>query len=375
VQSYTQNVRPDDKLDQVPVSDQYMIGRVDFGKAFVAGEYASRGPKHGWFRDSFHFLTQLSLLFHLENSPTGFMDMMFIDPSGFDEQHYEFQYVRREFLGTVRTVVFDVRPRVKGAGRFYGRIWVEDQNGNVVRFNGTYTNNPVDEVNHYFHFDSWRTNIRPGVWAPASVHVEDAVQTFSRRTQGFRGHTTCWGYSLKLPTRDSDAESMEIEGAQDQSDSGQDVSPLEAKRQWIAQAEQNVLDRLTQAGLVAPPSDFDKVLEQVANNIIISNGLQLPSDIHCRVILTDPLETLTRTCTRDMATTKLPQRKVLLLILVSEKVSCLSEFLARTCSANPATVRRAAISKARVRYGDLNGQLTLALQKAAEPIPLGVLAF
>jgi hypothetical protein len=292
VESYIQNVRPDDKLDQVPVSDQYMIGRVDFGKAFVADEYASRGTRHGWFRDSFHFLTRLSLLFHLENSPTGFMDMMFIDPSGFDEQHYEFRYVRRDFLGTVRTVVFDVRPRVRGAGRFYGRIWIEDQNGCVVRFNGTYTNNPVEEVNHYFHFDSWRTNIQPGIWAPASIYVEDVVQTFSRRTQSFRGHTSYWGYSLKLPARDSDAESMEVEGAQDQSDSGQDVSPLEAKRQWIAQAEQNVLDRLTQAGLIAPPSDFDKILDQVVKNIIISNDLQLPSDIHCRLILTDPLETL-----------------------------------------------------------------------------------
>jgi len=67
------------------------------------------------------------------------------------------------------------------------------------------------------------------------------------------------GYSLKLPTRESDAESMEIENAQDQSDNSADVSPLQAEREWISQAEQNVLDRLTQAGLVAPPSDFDKV--------------------------------------------------------------------------------------------------------------------
>jgi hypothetical protein len=70
------------------------------------------------------------------------------------------------------------------------------------------------------------------------------------------------------------------------------VSPLQAEREWISQAEQNVLDRLTQAGLVAPPSDFDKQLEQVTNNIIIGNNLQLPSDIHCRIILTTPLESL-----------------------------------------------------------------------------------
>ncbi len=50
-----------------------------------------------------------------------------------------FSYVRREFLGSVRTWVFDVHPKVAGMGRFYGRVWIEDQDGNVVRFNGTYT--------------------------------------------------------------------------------------------------------------------------------------------------------------------------------------------------------------------------------------------
>ena len=294
VQSYIQDMRPDQKLYQVPVSDQYMIGRVDFGKAFTADEYAqaARNEHHGFFGGSFHFMSELTKAFHLENSPTGFMAMMFIDPTGFDQQHYDFSFVRREFLGTVRTWVFDVRPKEKGPGRFFGRIWVEDQDGNVVRFNGTYISNPNDEADHYYHFDSWRMNVQPGVWAPASVYVEDTLRDQVAHATSFKGQTTYWGYSLKLPTKESDAESMEIENAQDQSDNSMDVSPLQAEREWISQAEQNVLDRLTQAGLVAPPSDFDKQLEQVATNIIIGNNLQLPSDIHCRVILTEPLESL-----------------------------------------------------------------------------------
>jgi len=295
VQSYIQDVRPDAKLYQVPVSDQYMIGRVDFGKAFTADEYAQASrseKKHGWLAGSFSFMSDLTKAFHLENSPTGFMAMMFIDPTGFDQQHYEFGFVRREFLGTVRTWVFDVRPKEKGAGRFFGRIWVEDQDGNVVRFNGTYISNANDEATHYFHFDSWRMNVQPGVWAPAAVYIEDTLRDPVAHAQSFKGQTTYWGYSLKLPTRESDAESMEIENATDQSDNSADVSPLQAEREWISQAEQNVLDRLTQAGLVAPPSDFDKGLEQVTTNIIIGSNLQLPSDIHCRVILTTPLESL-----------------------------------------------------------------------------------
>jgi hypothetical protein len=295
VQSYIQDLRPDQKLYQVPVSDQYMIGRVDFGKAFTAAEYeqADRSQAHhNWFAGSFHFMSDLTKAFHLENSPTGFMAMMFIDPTGFDQQHYNFTFVRREFLGTVRTVVFDVQPKEKGPGRFFGRIWVEDQDGNVVRFNGTYISNPNDDADHYFHFDSWRMNVQPGVWAPASVYIEDTLHNGANHATSFKGQTTYWGYSLKLPTRESDAESMEIENAQDQSANSTDVSPLQAEREWISQAENNVLDRLTQAGLIAPPSDFDKQLEQVATNIIIGSNLQLPSDIHCRVILTTPLESL-----------------------------------------------------------------------------------
>jgi hypothetical protein len=295
VQSYIQDLRPDQKLYQVPVSDQYMIGRVDFGKAFSDAQYeqADRSlPHRSWFAGSFHFMSDLTKAFHLENSPTGFMAMMFIDPNGFDQQHYNFTFVRREFLGTVRTWVFDVSPKERGPGRFFGRIWVEDQDGNVVRFNGTYISNPNDDADHYFHFDSWRMNVQPGVWAPAAVYIEDTLHNGVNHATSFKGQTTYWGYSLKLPTKESDSESMEIENAQDQSDNSTDVSPLQAEREWISQAENNVLDRLTQAGLVAPPSDFDKQLEQVATNIIIGSNLQLPSDIHCRVILTTPLESL-----------------------------------------------------------------------------------
>jgi len=67
------------------------------------------------------------------------------------------------------------------------------------------------------------------------------------------------GLLAEAADRESDAESMEIENAQDQSDNSADVSPLQAEREWISQAEQNVLDRLTQAGLVALRATSTKV--------------------------------------------------------------------------------------------------------------------
>ncbi|MBT9329607.1 hypothetical protein [Paracidobacterium acidisoli] len=294
VQSYIQDMRPDPKLYQIPVSDQYMLGRVDFGKTFNAEEYSGKKSSVGFFKGSLKFVSGLTDSFHMKNSATGFMDMMFVDPSGFDLQHYDFSYVRREFLGNVRTIVFDVRPKTHtGNGRFFGRIWVEDQDGNIVRFNGAFTDNSSDDVPHYFHFDSWRMNVQQGLWLPAAIYVEDTIRAGKgSKAESLRGQTYYWGYSLKLPTRETDNESMEIDNAQDQSANSADVSPLQAQREWVSQAEQNVLDRLTQAGLIAPPSDFDKVLETVTNNIIIGNKLALPNDIHCRVILTTPLESM-----------------------------------------------------------------------------------
>jgi hypothetical protein len=293
VQTYIQNTRPDPKLLTVPVSDQYIIGRVDFGKTFVADPYETKHKSKGFFKGSLKFLGDLTKSFSMSYSATGFMDMMFLDPVSFDQQHYDFSYVRRDFLGGVRTLVFDVKPKPKeGYGRFFGRIWVEDQDGNVVRFNGSYTGNNGDHDVRYFHFDSWRVNVQPDAWLPTAIYVEETQQSEAKNATGFRAQTYFWGYSLKLPARATDSESVQVENAQDQSDQSQDVSPLQAKRQWVSQAEQNVLDRLTQAGLLAPPSDFDKVLETVTNNIAIGSNLSLPDDIHCRVLLTAPLESL-----------------------------------------------------------------------------------
>ncbi len=293
VQTYIQNMRPDPKLQSVPVSDEYIVARVDFGKAFVANPYETKSKSKGLFKGTRKFLGDLTKSFNISYSATGFMDMMFLDPVSFDQQHYDFTYVRRDFLGGVRTLVFDVKPKPKeGYGRFFGRIWVEDQDGNIVRFNGSYTGNNGDQIARYYHFDSWRLNVQPDVWLPTAIYVEETQTSDAKKATGFRAQTYFWGYSLKLPTREADSESIQVENAQDQSDQSQDVSPLQAKRQWISQAEQNVLDRLTQAGLLAPPSDFDKVLETVTNNIAIGSKLALPDDIHCRVLLTTPLESL-----------------------------------------------------------------------------------
>jgi hypothetical protein len=307
VETYIQDTRPDVKLYEVPVDDQYMLSRVDFGKGFFDKSYvpqtrAEGKGKHQWFKGSFSAISGLTKALGLEKftySPTGFMQMMFVDPNGFDQQHYVFSFVRREFLGTVRTWVFDVHPKsdVKGMGRFYGRIWIEDQDGNVVRFNGTYTGpTSEDSSKYYFHFDSWRMNVQPGIWLPVSVYVEETNRTEGAKALGLKAQTHFWGYSLKLPTRDSENVSVKVDDAVDQSEDSQDVGPLQASRMWVTQAENNVIDRLVEAGLVAPLSQGgyeEKILGQIVINLQVPNNLAFTDQIHCRVLLTDTVETTT----------------------------------------------------------------------------------
>ena len=307
VETYIQNTKPDVKLYEVPVEDQYTLSRVDFGKSFVDKTYNPRAraeAKHGkldFFKGSFGAITGLTKALGLERftySPTGFMQMMFLDPTGFDNQHYVFSYVRREFLGSVRTWVFDVHPKVNGMGRFYGRIWIEDEDGNVVRFNGTYTGpTSEDSSKYYFHFDSWRMNVQPGIWLPVAIYVEETNRVEGEsRSVGLKAQTHFWGYSLKLPTRDSENVSVKVNDAVDKSEDSQDVGPLQATRAWVTQAENNVIDRLVEAGLVAPldPGGYEnKVLDQIVVNLVVPNNLAFTDQLHTRVLLSTTVETTT----------------------------------------------------------------------------------
>jgi len=298
VETYIQDTKPDVKLYQVPTNDTYMLSRVDFHKTFTDKPYSVRGKKeHGFFKGSAAAFANIGKALRLDKetyNTDGFTQMMFLDPSGFDQQHYIFSYVRREFLGSVRTWEFDVQPKVKGNGRFYGRIWVEDQDGNVVRFNGTYTENQSeDNTKEYFHFDSWRMNMQPDLWLPVAIYVEESQRIEGNKLAGLRAQTRFWGYSLTLPTRESENVSVQVEGAVDQSSDAQDMTPLQATRKWVQQAEDNVLDRLVQAGLLAPPSDFDKKLEQIVINLEVPNNLNFPDPVHCRILLTTTVEATT----------------------------------------------------------------------------------
>jgi hypothetical protein len=112
----------------------------------------------------------------------------------------------------------------------------------------------------------------------------------------FKAQTRLWGYDLKNLGRTDEFTSIQIdspESVRDQSEAGQDATPVEAERMWQHQAEDNAVERLQKIGLLAPSGDVDKVLTTVVNNIIVTNNLDIQPEIRARVLLTAPLESFT----------------------------------------------------------------------------------
>jgi len=292
IETYIQDMKSDRDLGAVPVKDHYFLGLADFSKGIVDRSLLDK-PKSG-IKSKMNVAGPLSHLFSSEYVPEGFLQMVFIDANGFDRSHYAFEYVRREFLGEVRCVVFDVTPlKNSGKGRFKGRIWANDQDYTVVRFNGVYT--PVASFGGFnLHFDSWRVNMQPGLWLPAYIfsqesNLKDAMGGDVR----FKSQSRLWGYALRGMTRESEFSELTVEapGAiQDQAAANQDPSPVEAERQWQHEAEDNVLERLQRSGLIAPPGEVDKILSTVVNNIEVTNNIDIQPEIRCRVLLTSTLE-------------------------------------------------------------------------------------
>lgn len=302
VETYIQNMRPDPVLGQVPESDQHFLGRVEFSKiigdsAYEVNRETSQGTKQGGklsvLKKPLSFIGGLGGSLHLTFHEAGFVQMLLMDSKEFDRQHYQFGFVRNDFLGNTPTAVFDVTP-ISGKrtyGRFFGRIWVETRNGNVVRFNGDFSGTEKDHK-EFYHFDSWRTNVQPDLWLPTSFYVEESDPRSVSRTLKFKAINHVWGYVLKVPAKDSENTSMDVVGATDVSNEAQDVSPLGAQRAWVQQAEDNVVERLFQAGLLDAPSEFDKTLEALAGNILAYNNITLSRPIRCRTLLTEPLESV-----------------------------------------------------------------------------------
>jgi len=287
VETYIQNLKPDKDLGEVPAGDKYFLGRANFAKGVSLVPLSDTASKSKRVLGFMNF-------FAMQFLPEGFLQMIFIDTSRFDKQHYKFDYVRREFLGEVRCLVFDVSPAdKKNNGLFKGRIWVEDQDFHIVRFNGAYSGN--GHSSWYFHFDSWRTNVQPGLWMPTFVYSEENNLHYDlTKKLEFKAQTRLWGYNLGGSSKEEELSKILVETpVNDDTKTANDLSPVQAQRSWDHQAEDNITDRFERIGLMAPKGEVDKVLETVVNNLEVTNNIDVDPEVRCRVLMTSTLESFT----------------------------------------------------------------------------------
>jgi hypothetical protein len=296
---YIQNVAPDEARGWVPTDDNYFLGQLQFDDGPTLRPFGQK--------------EQRGVMLRLTSSPpnmgNAFAAMVAPDWRELDRKRYAFTYVRREFLGESRCFVFDVRPLREGKEGFVGRIWIEDRDYNLVRFNGASlgfgeTLSGMLKRKLSFHMDGWRVNVAPGVWVPSYVYSEETDRNSasssksssnSKRQTRFKSQTRIWGYQAQNADRTDSLTTIRIDepNVADTTDGAAQLSPVLSQRRWEQEAEANVLERLEAIGLLAPVGEADKVLETVLNNLVVTNKVNVQRPLHSRILLTSPLESFT----------------------------------------------------------------------------------
>ncbi|HEY6250859.1 MAG TPA: M48 family metalloprotease [Candidatus Angelobacter sp.] len=142
-------------------------------------------------------------------------------------------------------------------------------------------------------------NLQPGLWLPTYVYTEESDANYAMfRTLSMKGQTRLWGYDLKHSGVQSEYTNVRVESedkdVSDKSATGDnEFVPVESQHLWERQAEDNILDRLERAGILAPDGEVSKVMQTVVNNLEITNKLTIEAEVRCRVLLTTPLESFT----------------------------------------------------------------------------------
>jgi len=247
-EAYIQTLKQGPERTTIAGADTYFLGRLNLSHGLYRATFT--GKKGGFMRLSMQF------------KPEG-MAVITPDETNFDRSIYKFASAGEELLGSVHCMVFSVSPKVPSKQpRFVGQIWVEDQDFHIVRFRGTYI--PNRTLKYYFHFDSWRTNVAPGVWIPEYVFFEEPGLNYGKGQHGgFRAEVRFWGFDRSAsPATDG------------------------------SNSEQTLLARMEHSGLLAPAGDVDRLMNNVLRNLLRANDIDIPN-AQCRTLLTTPLDTFT----------------------------------------------------------------------------------
>lgn len=108
------------------------------------------------------------------------VDMFFLAPDSL--AGYSIRFVSRQKLDDLNTYLFDIEPadqkkapkREKGDHPFKGKVWIDDQDFQIVRVEGRAVT-AKDEVARFPKFECYRENVESGVWLPSLVYARDVL--------------------------------------------------------------------------------------------------------------------------------------------------------------------------------------------------------
>jgi hypothetical protein len=119
----------------------------------------------------------------------------------------------------------------------------------------------ISRLGLYFHFESWRQEVSPGVWLPSYTYFdEQRTWNVGRLTTSFqlRGHIWVWSYQA-------------------------------AQSQAPANTSSDPLGRLEASGVLAVPGKVERYLDSIVEEIQSANDIAGQA-IRCRILLTTPVE-------------------------------------------------------------------------------------
>ncbi len=93
-----------------------------------------------------------------------------------DLPKYQIDFVGKEKIDELNTYVFQVKPKkfVKGERYLEGRIWVDDEDLQIVKVAGQAVPEVGDQK--FPHFESYRENIDGHYWFPTYVYADDVLE-------------------------------------------------------------------------------------------------------------------------------------------------------------------------------------------------------
>ncbi|HUD67734.1 MAG TPA: M48 family metalloprotease [Candidatus Sulfotelmatobacter sp.] len=281
VETYIQEDQPDSENRLSPKADDYFLSRLDLTGQVTVQKFSSAEGEGKKVAKSPQELTE-----------EDFALALFPDKDHFDRQNYTFEFVRWEVLGEVRCAVIDIKPHENSGNRgLVARIWVEDQDFNIVRFSGSYTSKAFGK--RPFHFDSWRLNTITMMWMPAYVYTEDSQGHDPASRAWLKSQTRIWGYDLEQAGDHREFAKALTDNPMwadpKRHEASQNLSPEYSLEKTTYTVDDEIVERLQVAGLMAPDGEVDSILQKVVNNLLITNRLDIPA-VRCRVLLTTPLE-------------------------------------------------------------------------------------